>query len=118
MEQFEMNGVIWSIIFVEPDSPKLIDRTGSHTLACTDPVTKRVFLSNKLRGTLYFKVLLHELGHCAMISYNLIEDIHRMVKPEYWIYAEEYICNFVAVYGLKIIRTARNIVKVELVRSA
>lgn len=113
-----MNGIVWKIIMVDPDSPVLIDRTGTVTIGCTDPVTKRVFLSNKLHGELYLKVVLHELGHCAMISYNLLDEIHRMVKPEYWIEAEEFICNFIAVYGLKIFKTTENVVKIELIRSA
>lgn len=112
-----MNGIIWTIIFVNPNDPVLIDRTGTLTLACTDPITKRVYISNKLRGQLYLRVLLHELGHCAMVSYNLLDEIHEIVKPEYWIDAEEFICNFIAVYGLKIVRTTENIVKVKLVKS-
>lgn len=112
-----MNGDIWTIVLVDPNNPILIDRTGTLTLACTDPVTKKVFLSNKLNGSLYLKVLMHELGHCAMVSYNLINEIHSMVKPEYWIEAEEFICNFIAVYGLKIIKTAENTIKVDLVKS-
>jgi len=116
MDRFEMNGVVWGIIFVEPDNPVLIDRTNTLTLACTDPVTKRVYISNRLRGKLYFKVLMHELGHCALVSYGLLDEIHEMVIPEYWIPAEEFICNFIAEYGLKIIKTAENIVKVELVK--
>lgn len=113
-----MNGIWWSIKFVNPTNPILIDRTGNMTIACTDPVTKRVFISNNVKGELYYKVLLHELGHCAMVSYNLLNEIHMMVKPEYWIEMEEFICNFIAVYGLKISTTANNIVRVELVKSA
>ena len=110
-----MNGIHWKILTVDQSSPILIDRTGNVTLACTDPVTKRVFLSNTIPKELYLKVLLHELGHCAMVSYNLIDDIHRMVKPRYWIEAEEFICNFIADYGLKIFTTAENVVKVDVV---
>lgn len=55
-------------------------------------------------------VLLHELGHVTMISYNLIDDIHRMVLPEYWVEAEEWVCNFIANYGSKIFAAAYKII--------
>lgn len=110
MEKFMMNGIKWGIIFVEPDNPVLIDRTGKQTLACTDPITKRVYVSNRIDTELYLTVILHELAHCAMISYGLLDYIHEMVKPEYWIDAEEFICNFIADYGIGIITTAKAVV--------
>lgn len=51
----------------------------------------------------YFdQVLIHELGHCALFSFDLICDIHQMVSREFWIEAEEWICNFIADYGMMI----------------
>ena len=44
-----------------------------------------------------------------MISFNLLEDIHRMVKPEYWFEAEEWLCNFLSDYGFKIFSIAYSI---------
>lgn len=57
-----------------------------------------------------YRVLLHELGHCVMLSFNLIEDIHRMVKPEYWIESEEWLCNYIADYGSIIFTTFSQII--------
>lgn len=37
-----------------------------------------------------------------MFSFDLLRDIHRMVHPEYWLEAEEWVCNFIADYGLLI----------------
>lgn len=54
----------------------LMDRTGTHTVATTDPIIRTVYLSSDLHDGMLVKVLIHELGHCAMISFNLIEDIH------------------------------------------
>lgn len=104
-----MNGIIWGIQSVNPDNPVLIDRTGTRTLACTDPVLKRVYMSRELKGSKYVEVLLHELCHCVLVSYGLLDDIHKMVKPEYWIDAEEFICNIIAEYGIKILKTADGI---------
>lgn len=59
------------------------------------------------------KVLVHELGHCALISFGLINDIHKMTKREYWVYAEEWVCNIIANYGMLIFSVAQNILGYE-----
>lgn len=87
----------------------LVDRTGTRTVATTDPKTKCVYLSSTLQGDFLTQVLIHELGHCALVSFNLLDDIHKMVRPEYWIDAEEWVCNFIADYGLKIFSAAYSI---------
>ena len=97
---FYMNGYLWRIYFLPKDHEKLIDRTNRFCVATTDPILKCIFLSEILQGGFLVRVLLHELGHCIMFSYDLISDIHRMIRPEYWIDAEEWICNFLADYGL------------------
>lgn len=102
MKQFQMNGNIWTVKTVYPFDPMLVDRTNTLTIGTTDPNTGTVYLSKRLQGDLKTKVLIHELGHCALCSYNLLDDIHRMVYPEYWIDAEEWICDFIANYGFSI----------------
>lgn len=99
MASFSMNGYVWRICFVYPKSHYLMDRTGNLRVATTDPETRIIFLSNDLSGSFLEKVLIHEIGHCALFSFHLVDDIHRMVRPEYWIEAEEWICNFIADYG-------------------
>ena len=102
MESFEMNGYHWRVRRVWPNSPMLIERKGNRTVATTDTDDLTVNLSSQLEGDFMIRVLLHELGHCALFSYGLIEEIHRMVYPEYWVDAEELICNIIADYGFKI----------------
>ena len=106
MNGFVLNGYLWHVAFVAPDSSVLVDRTGEMRVATTDPSTLHVYLSDRLSGDFLIRVLFHELGHCVMFSYNLIADIHRMVKRQYWVEAEEWACNFIADYGLKIFSTA------------
>lgn len=106
MESFLMNGYLWRVKFVEPDSQFLVDRTNRQRMATTDPRTQSVYLSNRLTGSFKKTVLLHELGHCVMFSYGLVRDIHRVVDPENWIEAEEWVCNFIADYGGAIFETA------------
>ena len=106
MNSFYMNGYLWHVKIVDPYSPKLVDRTGELKVATTDPIDLCVYLSNRLDGDFFNTVLIHELGHCAMVSFDLIDYIHSHVAPEYWIDVEEFMCNFIADYGLKIFRTA------------
>lgn len=106
MDSFYMNGDLWHVKKVNPYSPELVDRTGELRVATTDPNRMMVYLSNQLRGDFFTTVLIHELGHCAMISFDLIDYIHNHVEPENWIDVEEFMCNFIADYGLKIFRTA------------
>lgn len=101
-----MNGYFWRVRFVDQNSPMLVDRTDTLTIATTDPKTKTVYLFNQLRGNWLMTVFIHELGHCALYSYGFLDYIHRMVLPEYWIDMEEFICNFLADYGLGIFKIA------------
>ena len=100
---------LWHVVFVPPDSDLLVDRTGVKTVATTDPMTRCIYLSDSLEGDFLNRVLIHELGHCVMISYNLLPVIHKMVKPEYWIDMEEWICNFIADYGVAVFKAAYQI---------
>ena len=78
----------------------------NYCLATTDINTKTIYLSEDLYGSRLITVYLHELGHVVIDSFHLINDIHRMVKPEYWVEMEEWICNFVANYGTMIFQNA------------
>lgn len=106
MDEFFMNGIRWKMWYVPWDSEMLIDRTGKLTVATTDPTTFRIYLSDSLYGDFKFRVILHELGHCALFSYGLIYDVHRVVPRSRWIEAEEWLCNLIADYGLLIFQIA------------
>lgn len=111
MTKFTMNGIVWKVYFVSYDSPYLVDRTGVRTLATTDPKYYKVYISNELYGSRLKHVLIHEMGHCVMVSYNLIRYIHKVVKPRYWIDAEEHICNLIADYGEMIFEKTNSILQ-------
>ena len=106
MDGFMMNGYLWHVQRISPNSQELIDRTNKRTVATTDTDALVVNLSSQLEGDFMIRVLLHELGHCALFSYGLLDEIHEMVYPEYWVDAEELICNILADYGLKVFATA------------
>lgn len=102
-----MNGYVWRIIRVNPHSSYLIDRTNQMRVATTDPRTLCVYLSSDLEGEFLTTVLLHELGHCVIFSYGLLDDIHSVVDPKYWMEAEEWVCNFIADYGRQVFLIAK-----------
>lgn len=108
MDRFIMNGYIWRISFVNPASPMLVDRTGELRVATTDPENLTVYLSDMLTGEFLITVLIHELGHCALFSFNLIDDIHYVVDRKHWYEAEEWVCNLIANYGREIFSIAKD----------
>lgn len=105
---FEMNGVLWRVKSVPSTSNVLIDRMNKTCVATTDPMTRCVYLSDELEGEFKKTVLLHELGHCAMFSYGLIDQVHSFTYPEDWIFAEEWACNFIADYAHQIFDIAKD----------
>lgn len=110
---FSINGQLWRIRYVNPFDPCLIDRTGERRVATTDPVTRCVYLSKELNGDFLRTVLTHELGHVTMMSYGLLPAIHSFVKPECWIEAEEWVCNFIADYGNEVFEIANHILNLS-----
>lgn len=101
-----MGGIWWQVVPVPPYSVELIDRTGVLTVATTDPLEHRIYIANNLSYDFTVKVFIHELGHAAMVSFGLLEDVRRMVKPEYIIEMEEWICNLIADHGNAIYQAA------------
>lgn len=100
MDSFMVNGDRWRIERVSADSTYLIDRTDTRTVATTDPATMTVYISDRLHGSMMARVLIHEIGHCVMVSFGLIEELRAMVYPSQWVEAEEWVCNFLADYGM------------------
>lgn len=109
MNTFSMNGYLWKVSFVNPIDQMLVDRTQTLRLATTDPKTMTIYLSNTLSSDMLSRVLIHELGHCAIYSFGLLQEIHKMVLPQHWIEAEEWVCNFIADYGYRIFSAASGV---------
>lgn len=111
LDSFKINGIPWIIEIVNPYDYALVDRTGVLKLATTDPNTLTIYLSSILKGEQLTTVLIHEMTHCMLYSYDLIPTIHQMVPREYWIDMEEYICNLFADYGLQIYKNVYKILQ-------
>lgn len=75
-------------------------------MAVTDPATFTVYLSTELVPPFLYRVLVHELAHCAMVSYGLLDRLHALVPYGRWIEVEEWVCNFIADYGMEIYESA------------
>ena len=101
MVYFSFGDDLWKVELNPANSDKLEGHLG-----VTDPNVMTVYLSEELTEQEQTRVLLHELGHCAIFSFGLYDDIHRFVKQEWWAYAEEWICNFVADYAKYIFESA------------
>ena len=102
---------------VSLDNPVLVDRTDWYRLATTNPSTCHIYLTNSLDGMLLETVLIYEIGHALLISYNLLYIIHMVVLPKKWIEAEEWLCNFIATYGREVFEVASGLLGYEVRRS-
>lgn len=76
MDMFKLGDDIWRIQYVDYNDPILVDRTGKATVAVTDLETMTVYISNQISGEFLTKVLIHEIGHCIIFSFHLLDDIH------------------------------------------
>lgn len=82
MKPFVINGILWKVVRVGSHDARLIDRTGQIKLATTDPHTRTVHLSSQLKGKMLETVLIHEVGHCILISYGLLPFYIQLLKKD------------------------------------
>lgn len=108
MNSFIINGVMWNIRFVEPDSDMLRRSDGSITHAVTDWNDRSVYISTFPHGTFLRKIVAHELVHCFMFSHS----IHISLLEE------EYIADWVATYGADLITLLDSLMYTILSRAA
>lgn len=82
---FEINGVQWDILFVNPNSDKLRRSDGSVTCAVTDWNDRAVYVSTLPRGAFLRKIICHELCHCFCFSFDIRIDIEEEERLADWI---------------------------------
>lgn len=68
---------------MHPDDPGLVDRTGTRTIATTDPAHAVIRLSSDIPFELIDRVMLHEMAHVISHEYgidlalgNLVDDVN------------------------------------------
>ena len=88
-----INGVSWELWFVSPYNNNLYRSDGSRTIGMCDSFTRRIYISETLRGYMLKKVLCHELVHASMFSYRvyLTEEQEELVADLLATYGEEII---------------------------
>lgn len=95
------NGQVWKVILVNPNDPRLIDRTGTLRLATTDPATKTVSISAELSPPMLDKVLLHEAAHVMTMAYGLLDQLRSFLPEELWVPVEEWSARLLEDYGVE-----------------
>ena len=100
--RYTMNGYVWNVYLVPPHNKMLMRPDGSFTCGMCDRDTQCVYLSNLLRGAFLRKVLIHEVCHSAMMSY----DVNMSVEQE------ELFCDLLATFGDEIISVADDMFRV------
>lgn len=68
-----------------------------------------IYMSDALRGGMFDRVLIHEMAHCVIWSYGLFDEIRAFTRQDMQIEAEEWVCNFLADYGLEIYRDFKKV---------
>lgn len=102
--RFQVNGIYWKVIFVNPSSDDLRRDDGSITLGVCDNNVKCIYISSALRGLLYEKVLIHELTHAWIFSYGIYLTLEQ----------EEFVCEFVSNYGRDILSMADELISASV----
>lgn len=96
---YEMNGILWTVKMVNSNSPLLMRSNRTMTVGMCDRSTHEICISDRLQGAFLRKVLIHEVCHSAMLSY----DINMSVEQE------ELFCDLVATYGDEIFAIVDNL---------
>lgn len=97
---FVVNGISWSVKYVNSTDEILRRPDNILTLGVTDFTTKTVYISRQLHGRLLNKVVLHELCHVVVFCYNIGWCKDR----------EEELCDFIANYSEKIVAVGAHII--------
>ena len=100
-----VNGTIWTLQFVNPNSEHLRRSDGTVTLGVTDNNVKTVYIADNLPEYMTDKVLCHELTHVFAFENNYYMDIR----------TEEIVADFMSLFGRNIVYLADEIMS-NLVR--
>lgn len=95
-----INGLEWQIKRVNPYNINLYRNDGTLTVGMTDKNKQIIFINNLLQGKFLRKVLIHELVHAWMFSYNYFISVKQ----------EEFICDFIATNSDDILKQADELI--------
>lgn len=104
--EFMINNQIWTIEFTDNSNSKLLRSDGSRTVGMTDGNMRTVYLAESLSGAFLERVLAHELCHCICFSYDISIPIEQ----------EEFLADWVSLYGREVIDVLDNLIGQVLLR--
>lgn len=96
---FTINGINWNLIFVNSSSTDLLRSDGTISLAVTDWNRRSIFVSFAPMGNYLRRIIAHELCHAFCFSYDISMPIEQ----------EEYLANWISLYGTDLIYLLDNI---------
>ena len=105
---FTINGIVWNLRLVEPHSTMLMRSDNTYTFGMTDRNTQCIYISNRINGSFFDRVLCHDLFNAFCISYNLTMDIQ----------TEEIVADFLATYGREVFALADEMISGFMERMA
>lgn len=103
--QVTINGIPWTVERVSPNNPALVDEgeESQHRLGVTWYITKNIYVSDELDAESAKVTLMHELTH-AYVYCTQVQGLSEL--------DEEDLCNFVGMYGERIVNLASEILGV------
>lgn len=96
---FQINGIEWTVKYVDYTDSVLMRSDGSITVGVTDTDSKTVSIATGLIPSFEKKVLCHEIVHCAMYSYNVDLTLEQ----------EELVAELISTYGEEIVDVANDV---------
>lgn len=83
-----INGIVWDIVLVEPNSRHLYTSYGTITLGCCDNLRHIIYINKRLNIDMFYRVLIHEISHACLESYGV--EINEEQEEEFCQLMERY----------------------------
>lgn len=89
-----------------PGDPLLIDRTGTSTIATTDPLRKVIQISTSVPLSMFDRVYLHEVAHAIMDETGVTKLLSAVSDRDRRILLEETLAWFLETHAIEAIDAA------------
>lgn len=103
MAPLVIGGRTWRVVRVPPGDPLLVDRTGRHTIATTDPVSRTIRISESVIPPMLDMVYLHEAAHAMMEEAGVTDLLSAMHDPQQAVAVEELLAWFLEAHAIEVI---------------
>lgn len=106
MRPLVIRGNVWRVVRVTPGDPLLVDRTGTSTIATTDPLRKVIRISTSVPLSMFDRVYLHEVAHAIMDETGVTELLSAVSDRDRRILLEETLAWFLETHAIEAIDAA------------